>query len=305
MFHFAKKPLSPFNICIAGFSCFKSVLGKLWYLVFAAVLANEAWGFLCAWLLPIPQNSHTFASWTLLQKGLLVAAVFVAFLMHLYFSILFLHRIYYIVSAASHSKRLRFSDNTVQSIQESLRFALYKLPRVTIGIIIMLVAGCGILAVFTGVGYLGFKLLHHLDRLQLMKFVSIILTGGAFFCLSFLFFYYADLLFGDQGVWGSLKTGSRLLWGNWWRTAAVATLPTITILFFFFLGGIAISLVMFALKIDLVKAISHLPQLYKEIMLIAGMTIFACLWVLPQSFYLVQYNDLKLRLKLAKPKISN
>lgn len=102
-----------------------------------------------------------------------------------------------------------------------------------------------------------------------------------------LFMYQPAIVLDGKGVVESLKYSHGLVWGNWWRTAAVFTIALIIIYVLFILIGIAAGLLFVGVGID--PVIMFLVQ--------AVTTLLAGLVITPffVALYLEVYRDLKMR----------
>lgn len=102
-----------------------------------------------------------------------------------------------------------------------------------------------------------------------------------------LFMYQAAIILDDKGMVESLKYSHGLVWGNWWRTAAIFTIALIIIYVLFMLIGVAVGLVFVAVGMDTVTL--FIAQ--------AVTSIFAGILITPffVALYLEVYRDLKMR----------
>jgi len=59
-----------------------------------------------------------------------------------------------------------------------------------------------------------------------------------------MYLFSTAIVLDDKGIVESLKYSHRLVWGNWWRTAIIFTVPIVIIFGLYVLLGIVLSLVM-------------------------------------------------------------
>lgn len=114
----------------------------------------------------------------------------------------------------------------------------------------------------------------------------LLIVPGVILMVSLYMFLPAIMLDG-KGIVESLKYSHGLVWGNWWRTAATATIALIIVYLLFFVVGIAAGLIFAVTGVDpaaifLVQAIT---------MLLGGLLITPFFVAL----YLEIYRDLKMR----------
>lgn len=114
----------------------------------------------------------------------------------------------------------------------------------------------------------------------------LLIIPGLILMLS-LFMYQPAIVIDGKGIIESLKYSHGLVWGNWWRTAAVFTIAIIIIYVLFLLIGVAAGLVFAAVGFDMVVA--FLVQAVTG--LVAGFLITPFFIAL----YLEVYRDLKMR----------
>ncbi|MDX2507767.1 MAG: hypothetical protein QNL62_25280 [Gammaproteobacteria bacterium] len=125
----------------------------------------------------------------------------------------------------------------------------------------------------------------------MLGFVLLVIPG--LILLLTLLFFQVLIVNEDAGVVESLKTSHRLVWGNYWRTATVITIP-IFIIYALVIVVALVSGVMMAVESP--EAVSE-PALemsfgFTEVI---GAALPAFLMSLLYSMYIVQVNDLKLR----------
>ena len=59
-----------------------------------------------------------------------------------------------------------------------------------------------------------------------------------------MYLFSTAIVLDDKGIIESLKYSHHLVWGNWWRTAVIFTVPVVIIIGLYVLLGIVLSLVM-------------------------------------------------------------
>jgi len=112
----------------------------------------------------------------------------------------------------------------------------------------------------------------------------LLIVPGIILSLS-LFFYNALIIIDNEGVISSLTTSHRLVWGNWWRTAAVFLIPGVIIMAVFIVLGFIFAIVL-----------GFLGETLSTVGLeLTSMIFNALLTPLFIAIVLVQLNDLKLR----------
>lgn len=115
----------------------------------------------------------------------------------------------------------------------------------------------------------------------------LLIVPGIILSLSLSFAFFAIVLDGDSAL-GALKRSHRLVWGNWWRTLAVVSVPVVIVMIVFLgLGfGFGATMVMSEGKpMSDVLVLAHLVEAA-----IGGITA-----PLIYSIMIAQYHDLKLR----------
>ena len=98
-----------------------------------------------------------------------------------------------------------------------------------------------------------------------------------------LMFFAVGMVLEKEGIFSSLSRSHRLVWGNWWRTATVLTVPVIIVMVVF----IGVSLVL-AFLTQLIPA----PEITN---LVVQMVLNAVTQLLFYAIFVVQYQDLILR----------
>ncbi len=98
-----------------------------------------------------------------------------------------------------------------------------------------------------------------------------------------LMFFAVGMVLEKEGIFSSLSRSHRLVWGNWWRTATVLTVPVIIVMVVF----IGVSLVLAFLS-QLIPA----PEITS---LVVQMVLNAVTQLLFYAIFVVQYQDLILR----------
>ena len=125
----------------------------------------------------------------------------------------------------------------------------------------------------------------------MLGFVVLVIPG--LILVLTLIFFQVLIVTEDTGVVESLKTSHRLVWGNYWRTATVITIP----LFVIYALVIVIALISgVMMAVEAPEAVTE-PTLdmsfgFAEAV---GAALPAFLMSLLYSMYIVQVNDLKLR----------
>ncbi|MEX1994457.1 MAG: hypothetical protein WD929_07325 [Steroidobacteraceae bacterium] len=114
----------------------------------------------------------------------------------------------------------------------------------------------------------------------------LLVVPGLILMLSLYMFLPAIVLDG-KGIIESLQYSHSLVWGNWWRTAAVATIAIIIIYVLVILVGLVFGLVLIVTGFDPVIAF----------LIEAAVTVLAGLLITPLfiALYLEMYRDLKMR----------
>jgi hypothetical protein len=101
-------------------------------------------------------------------------------------------------------------------------------------------------------------------------------------------------LFEDKGPFESLSESHRLVWGNWWRTAAILTVGFIVLIVIYMLAGLIIGVVM-----PLAVLGGAAGENFLMTSMISGMLIGTLVSLLVTPFYIslaiATYWDLKLR----------
>jgi len=124
--------------------------------------------------------------------------------------------------------------------------------------------------------------------------LSFFLLVVPFFIFSVsLLLFVATCVFDGKGPIGSLTASHRLVWGNWWRTAAILTVGFILLLVFYFLVVLVVSV------IAPVAGLGAGPENVLVVGMAVGGVLFLLLYLCVAPFYyammLALYWDLKLR----------
>ncbi len=110
----------------------------------------------------------------------------------------------------------------------------------------------------------------------------LLIIPGLILMLTLMFFSVAMVLY-DEGMISSLSRSHRLVWGNWWRTATVLTVPLVVV----FVVMMGVSLLM-----------AFLGQLLPApgiVNLVTQVVVNALIQLLFYAIFVVQYHDLILR----------
>jgi hypothetical protein len=124
--------------------------------------------------------------------------------------------------------------------------------------------------------------------LAIMLGLLALIVPGLILLLS-LFFYTPALVLDNHGIVGSLKRSYRLVQGNWWRSAAVLTIP---LLIFMAVGIVAGAGMGVVLVIGGGDVSEQTINLYANLF---NLPVTALIMPLFYAVMLVQYHDLKLR----------
>jgi len=113
----------------------------------------------------------------------------------------------------------------------------------------------------------------------------LLLIPGLILSLSLAFYLYF-IVIDDMGAYAALKASHQLVWGNWWRTAAVFTVPGLVLVALYFVLFFVVGL--------LSAGFASIPGLESLINALAN--LLSAL-ITPYFFVLgyVQFRDLKLR----------
>lgn len=124
-----------------------------------------------------------------------------------------------------------------------------------------------------------------LYTLAIMIGSVLLLIPGIILSLSLAFYLYF-IVIDDMGGYAALKASHQLVWGNWWRTAAVFTVPGIVLVVLYFGLFFVVGL--------LSAGFASIPGLES---LINALTNLLFALITPYYFVLgyVQFQDLKLR----------
>jgi hypothetical protein len=95
----------------------------------------------------------------------------------------------------------------------------------------------------------------------------------------------------NAGIIGSLKKSHNLVWGNWWRTLLILSVPMIIMLVI--LGGVGL-VIGFFIGFGMAQTEGGLLQ-YQIIMEVAQYAVNTVLAPLFPALMIILYNDLKLR----------
>ena len=115
----------------------------------------------------------------------------------------------------------------------------------------------------------------------------LLVVPGIILSLSLSFAFIAIVL-DDESALAALKRSHRLVWGNWWRTLAVVSVPVVIVMILYLGLGIAFGVTL--VKSEGKPAIDMLITLNLTEAAIGGITA-----PLIYSIMIVQYHDLKLR----------
>ncbi|MGW8246506.1 MAG: hypothetical protein ACWGOV_00220 [Acidiferrobacterales bacterium] len=121
----------------------------------------------------------------------------------------------------------------------------------------------------------------------------LLVIPGVILMLSMYLFSTAIIL-DDKGIIESLKYSHNLIWGNWWRTAVIFTVPVVIIIGLYVLLGIVLSLVMASMAAG---AGSFNPANLSQFswFIFAEAIINAIIYPLFYAMAVVVYHDLKVR----------
>ncbi len=112
----------------------------------------------------------------------------------------------------------------------------------------------------------------------------LLVIPGLILMLTLMFFSVAMIL-DDEGMVSSLNRSHRLVWGNWWRTATVLTVPLVIMSVVI----IGVSLLMAFLSPLMPAAASGIVGLVTQVV------VNALIQLLFYAIFVVQYQDLILR----------
>ncbi len=110
----------------------------------------------------------------------------------------------------------------------------------------------------------------------------LLIIPGLILMLTLMFFSVAMVL-DDEGMVSSLNRSHKLVWGNWWRTATVLTVPVVIV----FVMMIAVSL--------LLAFLGHMIPAPGIVGLVMQVVVNALTQLLFYAIFVVQYQDLILR----------
>lgn len=102
-----------------------------------------------------------------------------------------------------------------------------------------------------------------------------------------LYMFLPAIMLDDKGAIESLKFSHGLVWGNWWRTATIATIALVIVYVLFTIVGVAAGLLFMAVGVDAVTAF-----LVQVITMMVGGVILTPFFI---AVYLEIYRDLKVR----------
>ncbi|WP_455209620.1 hypothetical protein, partial [Kaarinaea lacus] len=106
-----------------------------------------------------------------------------------------------------------------------------------------------------------------------------------------LILYMPAYTMDNAGIIGSLKKSHNLVWGNWWRTLLILSVPTIILLVI--LGGVGM-VVGAVIGFGVTQGEGDLLQ-FQIIMEVAQYIVNVFLAPLFPALMIILYNDLKLR----------
>ena len=125
---------------------------------------------------------------------------------------------------------------------------------------------------------------------MMLGFVLLAIPG--FILMLTLIFFQVLIVNENKGIVASLKTSHKLVWGNYWRTAAVITIPIFIIyalvIVVAFIAGVTSAL-------ESPDAIANQLEMSFGVADAIGAALPAFMMSLLYSMYIVQINDLKLR----------
>jgi uncharacterized BrkB/YihY/UPF0761 family membrane protein len=109
-----------------------------------------------------------------------------------------------------------------------------------------------------------------------------------------MYLFSTAIILDDKGIVESLKYSHNLIWGNWWRTAIIFTVPIVIIFGLYMLLGIVLSLVMATMA---ASSGSFNPADLSQFswFILAEAIINAIIYPLFYAMAVVVYHDLKLR----------
>lgn len=117
--------------------------------------------------------------------------------------------------------------------------------------------------------------------------VILLIVPGIILSLSLSFGFFAIVLDGESAL-GGLKRSHRLVWGNWWRTLAVVSVPVVIVMILYLGLGIAFGATLVMSDGRPASDVLITANLIEAA--IGGITA-----PLIYSIMIVQYHDLKLR----------
>ncbi len=127
----------------------------------------------------------------------------------------------------------------------------------------------------------------------------LLVIPGVFIMVSALYFYNIVML-ENGGIWGSLKGSLLLVWGHWFRTAAVF----FSAMFIYIICSVLIASLLAGLTFVLQWVLIHLgvdqlraAQMTNNIAMVGILFGPAILVPLPACFMVMQFRDLQLRKK--------
>jgi hypothetical protein len=115
----------------------------------------------------------------------------------------------------------------------------------------------------------------------------LLIIPGIILSLSLSFGFFAIVLDGESAL-GGLKRSHRLVWGNWWRTLAVVTVPVVIVMILYLGLGIAFGATLVMSDGRPASDVLITANLIEAA--IGGITV-----PLLYSIMIAQYHDLKLR----------
>lgn len=295
MFKYADQPLSISKIWKSGFSLYKTTLTKIWYL--ALILEIIITGNLII--------INSFFSKTALQTypritiALGIVALVVVLLIGVYFHQLPLHRIHQLATTPNEPLKNSFKIARQKYWIYALNityFFLICLAMIVASIIIVLsvfliVSLLLLLIKIFAPAFVTWLLNSKIPLITLVTIFALplsILLYCAYIIAALSFAFNLPLiLFENSSAWSAIKTGLKLVWGKCWHILLGVFLPIFVI-------SIPLTLSYFLWMLY--------PQnkVFLEIYFITSIIMGTFLLIpLYWSLILVQFNDLKLRKKIA------
>ena len=113
----------------------------------------------------------------------------------------------------------------------------------------------------------------------------LLVIPGLILMLTLMFFSVAMVL-DDQGMISSLRRSHRLVWGNWWRTATVLTVPMVILI---------VVMMGMGFVLGFLGALLSAPEVPEVVNLLLQAVVNAFTQPLFYAIIVVQYQDLILR----------